>query len=553
MAVSGGAMVVRALEALGVRHVFGIVSVHNLPILHAIAESETITAVNMRHEQAAVTAADGYARATGGLGVALTSTGPGAANAMGGLFEAQFASSRVLMITGQVDSRFYGQGRSFLHEAEGQREMLGSVVREVASVRRTVDIGAAVTRAATAVMTGRPRPAAVEIPIDLQYATDEMPPLPDAAPPPAHPDDARLRRTAELLAAAERPLLWTGGGVISAGAEAELRALAEDLNVPVVTSVEGRGALPEDHPLCLGALTTTPEVREIVAGADVVLAVGTRFQMLPTAHWTARPTGDLIHLDADPSMIGRTYPVALGIVADARDGLAAIYRHLPGGAGGGHEEWTKRAGEAAAAGRAALRERIGPDHRAMCDAIRAHLPDDGPIVRDATVPAYSWGDRLLPVLRARTSLRTVSAAIGPGLPLAIGAATGTGRRTVLIQGDGGLMLSVGELAAVAQYRMPITICVFNDRGYGVLRRIESATFGANHDVDLATPRFAELAETFGIPGRRVTTAADFEEAFADSAGTDGPSLIEVDITEMAPITYPTGGGTPDWDRLAPTD
>jgi acetolactate synthase-1/2/3 large subunit len=546
-------MVVRALEALGVRHVFGIVSVHNLPIFSALADSDRITAVNMRHEQAAVTAADGYARATGRLGVALTSTGPGAANAMGGLFEAGFASSRVLMITGQVESRFYGQGRSFLHEAEGQQAMLRSVLRDVVSVGRTVDIGAAVTRAAASVLTGRPQPAAVEIPVDLQYAEDEMPPPADAAPPAAGLDDARLRRAAELLAAAERPLLWSGGGVVSGGAEDELRGLAEALDIPVVTSVEGRGALPEDHPLCVGPLANVPDVRDLVVDADVVLAVGTRFQMLPTGRWTARPSGDLIHLDADPSMINRTYPAALGIVADAKAGLAGILRHAAAGARTDHEKWNRRAADASAAAKERLRAQIGPDHRAMYEAVRRHLPADGNIVRDATVPAYSWGDRLLPVLRPRTSMRPVSAAIGPGLPLAIGASTASGTRTVLIQGDGGFMLSVGELAAVAQYAMPITICVFNDRGYGVLRRIEDATYGRNHDVDLATPKFAELAETFGIASRRVATAAAFEGAFAESVARPGPTLIEVDITEMAPISYPTGGGVPEWDRLAPTE
>lgn len=549
MGIAGGAMVVRALEALGVRHVFGIVSVHNLPILSAIADSDRIEAVNMRHEQAAVHAADGYARAMGRLGVALTSTGPGAANAMGGLFEAGFASSRVLMITGQVESRFYGQGRSFLHEAERQQQMLGSLTRDVVSVRRTVDIPGAVARAAASVLTGRPQPAAVEIPIDLQYAEDDMPQMPEVASPPARVDDARARRAAELLAAAERPLLWAGGGVVSGGACDELRGLAEALDIPVVTSVEGRGALPEEHPLCVGALANLPEVRELLAEADVVLAVGTRFQMLPTGYWKARPGGDLIHLDADPAMINRTYPAALGIVADARDGLAAIRWHVSGGAA--HEKWTERAAEASRAAREVVHGQIGPDHRAIYEAIRRHLPDTGNIVRDATVPAYTWGDRLLPIRTPRTSLRPVSAAIGPGLPLAIGAATGSGERTVVIQGDGGFMLSVGELASVAQYAMPITICVFNDAGYGVLRRIETATYGRTHDVDLATPRFAELAGTFGIDAVRVTSAAAFEEAFAASVARPGPTLIEVDNTALTPIEYPVGAGVPEWDRLAP--
>ncbi|HMG63739.1 MAG TPA: thiamine pyrophosphate-binding protein, partial [Streptosporangiaceae bacterium] len=167
--VTGGDLVAEALEALGVEHVFGIVSVHNLPIYDAIRRRGRITTINSRHEQGAVHAADGYARSTGRLGVAITSTGPGAANAVPGLYEAAFSSSPVLMITGQVETRFYGKGRGVLHEAEQQLPMLRSVTRRTESVRRAQDIPELIMLAAADALTGRPQPVAVEIPIDLQY------------------------------------------------------------------------------------------------------------------------------------------------------------------------------------------------------------------------------------------------------------------------------------------------------------------------------------------------------------------------------------------------
>jgi len=192
--------------------------------------------------------------------------------------------------------------------------------------------------------------------------------------------------------------------------------------------------------------------------------------------------------------------------------------------------------------RAQIRRDIGPDYEAIMDAIRELTPEDGIIVRDATVPAYLWGNRLLPILRPRTSIYPASAAIGPGLPLAIGAATGTGRRTVLIQGDGGFMLSVGELATLVQYDLPVTILLFNDRGYGVLRTIQARTFeGRTIGVDLTTPDFVRLAESFGVWAERVASPEAFRRAFAQALARPGPALLEIDMSQLRPMA---GLGSP---------
>src|SRR6201994_3150276 len=324
MEMTGGEAVASALELLGVRHVFGIVSVHNLPIYDAIARRGVITPVGVRHEQAATHAADGYARATGELGVVIASTGPGTSNTMTGLYEASFVSSPVLLVTGQIDSSYLGKAKGFLHEAEHQRLMLASLCRRVETVRRPEDIGRAVISAAEDIRAGRPQPAAVEIPIDQQYRRAEVV-LPGLRTDSAYlPDPDAVARVAEALSAATRPVLWAGGGVVSSGASAALVALAERLGAPVVTTVEGRGAIPEDHPLCLGALTTSPSIQDILADADLVLAVGTRFQGHSTANWSLTLGGTLAHLDADPVVIGRNYPVDLPVVADARAGLEQL-------------------------------------------------------------------------------------------------------------------------------------------------------------------------------------------------------------------------------------
>ena len=541
MQMTGGEAVACALEALGVRHVFGIVSVHNLPIYDAIRRRGTITPVGVRHEQAAAHAADGYARATGELGVVIASTGPGTTNTMTGLFEASFASSPVLLVTGQIDSRYLGKARGFLHEAEHQRLMLSSLCRRVDTVRRTEDIGRAIISVADDISSGRPQPGAVEIPIDQQYRRAEVVVPGPRADSGYIPDADAVAKVAEALSTATRPVLWAGGGVVSSGAGPALVALAERLAAPVVTTIEGRGAIPEDHPLCLGALTTSPPVEDIVSGADVVLAVGTRFQGSSTRNWSLSFGGTLAHLDADPAVIGRSYPTALPVVGDARIGLELLLGAV--GRVSTDPDHAEKARSAAATARADARAQLGQDHCQIMDAIRRHAPRESVIVRDATVPAYLWGDRLLPILRPRTSIRPASAAIGPGLPLALGAAVGSGRPVVLIVGDGGFMLHVGELATAVQHDVPVVICLFNDRGYGVLRGIQARQFdGRTTGVDLTTPDFPALAASMGVQAARVSDPAEFESHFRAAIGAGRPALLDIDLLALSPLRFPRPAG-----------
>ena len=555
--MTGGEVVHEVLVRAGVTHVFGVVSVHNLPIYDAIERGGRITPVAMRHEQAAVHAADGYARATGRLGVAVTSTGPGAANGLPGLYEAGFASSPVLMITGQADTPNFGKGRGFVHEADNQAAMLAAVCRRVETVRMRQQIAPALMRVIEDILTGRPQPGSIEIPIDLQYAGREVTPAeqaPVAVPAPVQPDAAAVDAAAALLAGAVRPLIVAGGGVLRsggaqrpAGASAELRALAELLGAPVLLSANGRGGLSDDHPLCLGNLVYHPEIRALREQADVVLAVGTRLQVGSEARNYAALSGKLIHLDADAGVIHRVNPAELAMVADAAAGLTALTAALADRGDRGdrpvareRQAWAERARTARATVQARLRDLIGPDHAAIMEEIRAGAPRATRLVRDSTVPAYLWGNQMLPILEPRTSMHPTAGAIGPGLPLAIGAAVATERRTVLIVGDGGFMLHVGELAVAAQYRLPVTICLFNDRGYGVLRRIEETRFGGRtFGVDLATPDFPALARSMGVDAQAVAGVDQFRTAYRAAMQGDGPVLLDIDLNALHPIgEYP---------------
>ncbi len=534
--MTGGEAVARTLEALGVTKVFSIVSVHNLPIYQALAASDAIDVVACRHEQFAVHAADGYARATGHLGAALTSTGPGTTNAMSGVYEASFGSSPVLLITGQGESAFYGKGKGFVHEHETQLEMLRTVTRRAETIWRTEDISRTIAAVADDARRGRPQACAVEIPVDQQYREAEVAIEGSRAVERVSVDQDGIDRAVELLTGAERPLIWAGGGVVSADASPELVALAEKLGAPVVTTVEGRGSIPEDHELALGPRTDRPDIADIIGEADVVLAVGTRFQNYSTRMWKLAIPGELIHLDADPAVIGRNYPAAVPIVGDAKVGLARLadavdQRTADSG-------FLERSAKSVVADLERSDGEIGPDHRAIADAIRRLLPRDGLVVRDNTVPNYLWGNRVLPILEPRTSIRPSSGSIGPGIGLAVGAAAGTGRRTLLMVGDGGFQLGIGELATVAQHRLPIVICVFTDGGYGVLRVIEDNVMGERFGVDLHTPAFATIAEGMGIPSASVDSAQRFADEFGAAVERDGPTLLDIDLNALAPMSFP---------------
>lgn len=533
MKATGGDAVYHTLRALGVEHVFGIVSVHNIAIYDAIRRGGGITAIDVRHEQGALHAADGYARATGRLGVAITSTGPGATNGMTGLFEAGFASSPVLMLTGQTESYYYGKGKGVLHEAENQLAMLRTVTRVTESPRRVEDLAPVLLRVARDLLSGRPQPGAIEIPVDLQYQEFDFTPLAPTRPACSAPDAQAVQRAAEVLANTRKRIIWAGGGVIRAGAAAELLRLAEELQAPVYTSVNGRGAIPENHLLSAGPLMAA--TRDLPAEADAVIAVGTRFQGNATGNFHVKLPGTLIHLDADPQMLGLNYPTEHGVVCDARLGLAALHEAL--NAEPNEADFTERAAARIRDARAKLVERMGEDYHRIMQCIRRELPASGAVVRDATVAAYMWGNTLLPILEPRTSIHSTSSAIGPGLPLALGASIGRGmEKTVLLQGDGGFMLNLSELATAAQYQVPVVICLFNDGGYGVLRLIEAQRFaGRNFGVDLHTPDFVRLAEAMGVRGEKVASADAFETAFAAAMREPGPCLLEIDMAQLQPM------------------
>ncbi|MCZ6619889.1 MAG: thiamine pyrophosphate-binding protein [Gammaproteobacteria bacterium] len=535
MSYTGADLIADGLATLGVKHVFGIVSIHNMAIFDAINRLGKTRIIDVRHEQAGTHAADGYARATGNMGVMIASTGPGTTNTVTGLYEARYASSKVLVITGQAETGFYGKGLSYVHEAENQVPMLQTVARRVESPRHIDRLATAFNTVVHDMFDGRPAPGVLEIPIDLQYAEAGPARFPVPQTSVFAPDEQKLTELAGRLASSSRRVIIAGGGVIAADASAALIRLAERLDAPVITTVDGRGSIPEDHELCIGNFYQSAGIYSAIENADVTLAIGTKFAVGVDGQGARfKPPGDLLQIDIDPNMIGRTHPADVGVVADARLALEALEQALvdvsPNDGQFNQTVWEARDGV-----RDAMRKRLGPDYSMMMGTMRARLPRDGIWVRDSTIAAYIFGNQLFPIYEPHTSINPSSGAIGPGLPLAVGAAIATNRRTLLIHGDGGFMFHATELATAAQYRVPLVIVVFNDCGYGVLRWLQDTRFGRINETDLGKMDFTMMAGSMGVPGQRVQNVADFEAALDVALETDGPYLIDIDMEHFAPM------------------
>lgn len=527
---TGGDLLVAVLRELGIDTVFGIVSVHNLPLVEAV--DRELRFVPVRHEATAVNAADAYGRARGTLGCALTSTGTGAGNAAGSLIEALSAGTSVLHITGQVESEFLGSGRGFIHETKDQLGMLGSVSKYAATVPSTDTAGRILREAARSTLTDPCGPASVEWPVDLQYAaqTDVVVEAPDAEL--RVPSEGQLAAAQALLASAERPLIWAGGGATRA--RAELAELLHATGAGLLTSNSGRGSVAEDHPQVIGNFATTPAARALLADADLLLTVGTHFRSNETADYGLALPEAHIQVDIDAAALGRVYPARHALHGHAPDVLAALLPH----ARRAEEGWTRRVAAVRTDVRATLHDNIGPQ-AAICDAIRAALPREAVVARDVTIASSSWGNRLLEMYDPRDNVFPRGGGIGQGLGMGIGAALARpGSPTVVLAGDGGLAVHLGELLTLAQERPRLTLIVFNDGGYGVLRNMQDRYSERRSGVDLATPDFELLSQACGLPYARIAAEEHAQPVISHAVASDGPTLVEVDLARLGPMKNP---------------
>jgi len=508
--LTGARAAVAALEEAGVEIAFGLPGVHNLPLWRELNGSP-IRLVGVRHEQTAAYAADGYARASGRLGVALTTTGPGAANTLAAVGEAWASRQPILVIATDIPStaRRPGVWRGVLHEATDQAAMFMPVVKEAIRVRSADEIGPAVARGARAALEAPARPVYVEIPTDL--LSTELPAAgaePGAgaergavrrgqpgAPRAAPPDRDQLARAAELLERARRPLVWAGGGALQSGAGEAVGRLAERLVAPVMLTYSAGGLLPPGHPCLVGAPPHVPEVGALWDEADVVVAVGSDFDGMMTQSWKMPQPPHLVAINVDPRDASKNYRPDVVIEADAALAAAALADQL--GERGGLDSLERRLKELGRAVRARLAAEE-PEAIAFLEAIEGALPDDAIVVCDMCIPGYWLGGFHRTPAPRKLSYPLGWGTLGCAFPQGLGSALAGAGPAVSISGDGGFLYACGELAAAKQENIPLTAVIVDDGGYGMIRYDQDLHGDPREGVDLTNPDFVALAASFGI-------------------------------------------------------
>ena len=523
---TGGELLVRGMEASGVPVAFGLPGVHNLAAWRALSTS-SVRLVGVRHEQAAAYAADGYARATGRVGVALTTTGPGAANTLGAVGEAFASSSPIVVIATDIPTTLRRPGvcRGVLHETTDQAAMFAPVTKATVRVADPGEVRAAVELALWHAQDAPSGPVYLEIPTDVLAAQAPQRHLAaEVCDTRARvPDSADLDAAAALVDGARRVLIWAGGGALRAEASAPVALLAERLAAPVLTTYAAAGLLPPGHPCAVGLPPHVPEAGALWDDADLVIAIGSDFDGMTTQNWAQPPPRRLLAVNVDADDAAKAYVPDLILTGDAHDTTAALALRVAG------RDGLDALADDLAARRATVRARLSaeqPDAMAFLDTMAEVLPDDATVVADMCIPGY-WLGGFARVPRPRGLQYPVGwGTLGYAFPAALGAALGSPGPVVSVSGDGGFLFACGELATAAQERLPLTAVVVDDGGYGMLRYDQRRAGDPAFGVDLVTPDFAALAESFGVRAQTVDgLGKDFGEALAAQIADPAPTLL----------------------------
>ena len=532
--------ILHALAEAGATTVFGIPSIHNIGLYEALRHAPEFRSVVCRHEAAATHMADGYARASGGPGVIVSSTGPGAGFTVSALQEAWGSCAPVLMVTTNVEAAKIGKGLGVLHELEEQTALFRTITKDVIVPERAEDLYAATRRAVDLAVSGRPGPVCLEVPTDLMAAQDvrapASPPSPTGEPVPL---PAGLDEAVALLRNAGQPLILAGTDAVRASVgrgEADdladdVRALAEALCAPVVTNTAGKGVLPEDHPLAFGNAARKLVVETVVPGCDAALVIGSRLREVDAKRRGLALPERLIHVDWDDRWIGRNYPVAVPLVGDVRAIARALRTNLEG------EPYTGPRQERTATWRRdldaqhdrfaqALRD-DGRDELAALEVIRGVLPRDGVLVIDNTQLGY-WAEYCYPSYRPGGLVGAKgSGLLGFGFPAAMGVKLACPDTPVVgVIGDGGFLYTAQELATCVRHGIGFPLVVVNDDAFGVIGYLQRSAYGTAHQERLTNPDFVQFAAAFGVPAQRVDSPAELGAALERTLASGKMHLIE---------------------------
>ena len=544
-------MVVEALTLEGVRHVFGIPGGSVIPLYDALHDA-SFTHVLVRHEQAAAHAADGYARATGKPGVCICTSGPGFTNILTGLATAYMDSIPLVAISGQVPTHLIGT------DAFQESDTFGSslpVVKHSFLVRSVEELPAALKGAFEIAVSGRPGPVLVDLPVDIQKTEGKFV-YPEGFLFPEHhmkfrANLSRLDEAAELLRNAAKPVILAGGGILTSGAFHHLLHLAGKMELPVATTLMGKGAFPENHPLSLGmaGMHGTPQANLALSEGDVIFAMGSRF----SDRTTGRPdrfahNAAMIHADIDDAEIDKIVPCRTALVGDAGVILSALAKKLPKISG---REWTKTI--------RSWREKYpladGNTRKFVPSSIFAAVrrcAKDKWIAAADVGQNQMWAALFYPTVRPGTFLTSGGlGTMGYALPAALGASLAKNRApTLCFAGDGGFLMNCQELETCSRYRVPVKIFLLNNSALGMVRQWQELFWNERYSAttSISPCRFAALAEAFGVPGYTCESLGGLEDILPDILSAPGPALVDCRISreELVFPMVPAGAELKDF-------
>src|SRR5881628_20103 len=542
--LTGGEILCRTLVDAGVDVLFGYPGGAIMPFYHALPEFPALRHILVRHEQAAAHAADGYARASGRIGVCVATSGPGATNLVTGLATAHMDSSPVVAITGQVARPMIGR------DAFQETDVIGitlPITKHNCLVRDVSELAHRAREAIAVAREGRPGPVLLDVPKDVQNQRASYEPagpesvagrvrsVPPSPPPSSRPLAEAVAEAARLIAAAERPLLMVGHGVILGDAYEAVRRLAELTGIPVITTLLGISAFPESHPLHLGmpGMHGEVHVNRAIQHADLIVGIGLRFDDRVTGNTKGfAPRAAIVHIDLDASEIGKNVPVAVPIVGDAR---AATARLVAAVAPRRCEAWIAEVQGWARQREESYRGYLSPEN--IVAAIHDAAPDRCTIVTDVG-QHQMWVAKLYPYRRPNTHITSGGlGTMGFAVPAAMGVHLARPGETVwAISGDGGFQMNMAEIATMVQEKLPVKMAVFNNGYLGMVRQWQQFFHGGRYSATpIWSPDYVKLADAYGIPGWRVERASDLEPVLARASAQPGPALVEFVIEQEANV------------------
>ncbi|MDE0314820.1 MAG: thiamine pyrophosphate-binding protein [Candidatus Poribacteria bacterium] len=517
--MTGGTIFVECLKAQGVEVIFGLPGNHLDTVYEALYNNqESIRHYVTRHEGGAAFMADGYARATGDVGVCMTVPGPGSNNAAIGICEAYTACSPVLLITGQNPSYLAQKDPRKSFHGLDQQAAFAPMTKHIEIVRRVDQIPDAVNRAFSALRSGRPGPVLMELATDALQADAELPipPRNNGVQTMASPEDVDAAMA--LISSSERPLIVSGGGINHTRATEELLEFAHLLDAPVAMTGMGKGAVPEDSPYSIG-LFRDGVAQAAMKVSDLIIAIGTRFTYRDTGNWSLQIPQPLIHIEADVSEIHKEYPATVGIGANPK----LVLQQLNDALGG-----EKLTGGWGANLLQLHRQFASIESPRILKEMRDVMPRDAILSVDVNITGYGALPHFPTYSAGSFIFSGISVAMGIGLTAAIGAQVAyPDRKVVALSGDGEFLMTSPDLATAVMYDLPIVTLVMNDNQYTSIERGQLRRFGKRIGVELVNPDFVQFAESFGAIGLRVEDMDDFRPTLEKTLALDKPVIIEV--------------------------